>query len=187
MQGDQTSQFLRKSVLNVHQNNWCWSWSSNTLATRCEEPTHWKRPWCWERLKAEEKGVARMRWLDSITSSMGMNLSKLREIVKDREAWHTAVHGVSKNQTWLSDQTTICSRGLPRCPSDKEPTWQCRNIRDMGSIPGSGRSPGERHGNQHQFSYLENPHGQRGLVGYNPQASQRVRHNWAHILIELIE
>ena len=32
---------------------WCWSWSSNTLATWCEELTHWKRPWCWERLKAE--------------------------------------------------------------------------------------------------------------------------------------
>ena len=37
--------------------NWCWSWSSNTLATWCEELTHWKRLWCWERLKAEEKGM----------------------------------------------------------------------------------------------------------------------------------
>ena len=37
--------------------NWCWSWSSNTLDTWCEELTHRKRPWCWERLKAEEKGV----------------------------------------------------------------------------------------------------------------------------------
>ena len=40
-----------------------------------------------------------MRWLDGITDSMGMNLSKLREIVKNREAWHAAVQGVSKNQT----------------------------------------------------------------------------------------
>ena len=37
--------------LEIHWKNWCWSWSSNTLATWCEEPTHWKRPWCWERLR----------------------------------------------------------------------------------------------------------------------------------------
>ena len=44
-----------------------------------------------------------MRWLDSITDSTDMNLSKLREIVKDRESWHAASHGVSKSQTWLRD------------------------------------------------------------------------------------
>ena len=45
------------------------------------------------------RGWQRMRWLDGITDSMGMNLSKLQDIVKDRETWRTAVHGVSKNQT----------------------------------------------------------------------------------------
>ena len=39
-----------------HWDDWCWSWSSNTLATWCEESTHWKRLWCWERLKAKGKG-----------------------------------------------------------------------------------------------------------------------------------
>ena len=43
---------LKKSVLNIYWKDWCWSWNPNTLATWCEELTHLKRPWCWERLKA---------------------------------------------------------------------------------------------------------------------------------------
>ena len=69
-----TARRSKQSILNVHWKDWCWSWSSNTLATWCEEPAHWKRPWCWERLKAEGEGDDRgwdlgwHHWLNGLES-----------------------------------------------------------------------------------------------------------------------
>ena len=57
------------SVLGVNWKDWCWSWNSNTLATSCEELTHLKRPWCWERLRAGGEGDDRGwdGWMASLT------------------------------------------------------------------------------------------------------------------------
>ena len=69
LQGDPTSPSSRKSILNIHWKDWCWSWKSNTLATWCEELTHLKRPWCWEWLEAGGEGDDREcnGWIASST------------------------------------------------------------------------------------------------------------------------
>ena len=102
------------------------------------------------------RGLQRMRWWDSITDSMGMNLRKLQEIVKDRDAWCAAGHGVTKSRTWLSDSTTIYI-GLPRWCCGKESACQAGDAGDVSSIPGSVRSPAEGNGNLLQYSCLGNP------------------------------
>ena len=69
LQGVSTSPSWKRSVLGVHWKDWCWSWNSNTLATWCEELTHWKRSWCWEGLGAGGEGDNRGwdGWMASLT------------------------------------------------------------------------------------------------------------------------
>ena len=108
LQGYQTSQSQRKSVLNIHCKNWFWSWSSNNLATWCEELTHWKRPWCWEGMKAGGEGDDRGwgGWMASLTRWTWIWTSS-GSLVMDRKAWCAAVHGVTKSWTWLSSWTEL--------------------------------------------------------------------------------
>ena len=86
--------------------DWCWSWNSNTLATRCKELTHWKRPWCWERLKAGGEGDDRGwdGWMASLTQWTWV-WADSGSWWRTREAWRAAVHGVAKSQTRLSNWT----------------------------------------------------------------------------------
>ena len=98
---------LKKSTLNIHWKDWCWSWSSNTLATWFEELTHWKRHWCWERLKAGGEGDDRGwdGWMASLTQWTWVWANSERW-------WRTGKPGVLQSmgsqgvKTWLSDWTT---------------------------------------------------------------------------------
>ena len=75
-----------------------------------KELIHWQRSWCWERLKSGGEGDDR-GW-DGITDLVDMSLSRLGEMMRDREAWHAAVHGVAKSQTRQSNWTTGAKDGF---------------------------------------------------------------------------
>ena len=114
-----SNQSILKETSPVHWKDWCWSWNSSTLATSCEELTHWKRPWCWEGLGAGGEGDDRgweARWHHQLHVSLG----ELRELVMDREAWRAAIHGVAKRWTRLSDWTKLNWISLVQCEKIKK-------------------------------------------------------------------
>ena len=105
-------------------------------------------------------GWPRVRRLDRITTSAPMSLSKLQEIMKDREAWRAAVHGVTESQTRLSNRTTkarVLRKGFPGGSVVKNVPASAGDTGDMGLIPGLERSPGRGNGNPLQYSCQDNP------------------------------
>ena len=120
LQGDPTSPSWRTSVLGVHWKDW-WSWNSNTLATWCEELTHWKRLWCWKRLRAGGEGDDRGwdGWMASLTQWTWV-------WVGSRRWWWTGRpgvlqfmgsqrvrHGWASELNWIELNWTTVSLGLP--------------------------------------------------------------------------
>ena len=116
-QGDPTSPFWRKSVLNIHWKDWCWSWSSNTLPTWFEELTCWKRPWGWERLKAGE-GDDR-GWDGWMTSPTG---------------W-TWVWAISGSWWWTGNPGMLESMGSQRSDMTERLNWTDSEVQLVDRVP----------------------------------------------------
>ena len=114
-----------------------------------------------------------------ITSLKGLKYESqegIKVVVKSCDVW------IGKNLKCLlrerDKQRLLCSKGFilfQVVPVVKNPPANAGDVRDLGSIPGLGRSPGEGHGHPLQYSCLDNPHGQKSLAG--PMGSQRVKHN----------
>ena len=127
----------------------------------------------------------RMRCLDRITNSMNMNLSKLQEIIKNREAWHDAVHGTTKSWTCLSNWTSVFMyylnfiqyglQGASQAVQVKKSTSQCRRHKRCGFDPWIWKIPWSQKWQSAPVSLLGKFYGQRRLVGYSP---------WGHALMQ---
>ena len=122
------------SVLNIHWKDWCWSWNSNTLATWCQELTHWKRLWFWERLKAGGEGEDRGwdGWMASLT----------------RWTW---VWAIFRSRWWTGKPGILQSMGSQRVGHDwvtelwfyvRSHRYLVSTIHDLTIIPPSKRGNG---------------------------------------------
>ena len=125
---------LKEISPEYHWKDWCWSWSSSTLATWCEELTHLKRPWCWERLKAKGEGGSR-GWEDNITDSRENKILKemglpdhltclLRNLYVGQEATVKTGHGTAMDNE-CEFEHTLGDSGGQRCLVCYSP-WGCR-------------------------------------------------------------
>ena len=152
---------LRKSVLNIHWKDWCWSWNSNTLAIWWEELTYWKRPWCWERLKVggEQANRGWDGWMASLTQWTWVwassriwwwtGKSGVPQSMGSQRVWHKWVTKLNwKPNHCLASLVGICSSRRPDgCPGEEQGGWD--------SLPplSENYSPQAEHGAISSFSF----------------------------------
>ena len=139
--------------------DWCWSWSSSTLATWCEELTHWERAWCWERLKTGGEGMTEgemvwwHHWLNRHDFEQTSGVGDGQRSPACFSSWGRKELDTTERLNWIEPRAGTSQVVL----LVKDLSASAENIRNASLIPVSGRSPGGGHSNPLQCSCLEKP------------------------------
>ena len=99
---------LKEISLNMHWKDWCWSWSFNTSAIWCEEPTHWRKTWWLGKIEGRRRRWQRMRWLASLPDSMDINLSN------SGRYWRTGKPGMLQFMGWQRVRHDLATEQQPQ-------------------------------------------------------------------------
>ena len=156
LQGDPTSPSYRKSVLSVHWKDWYWSWNSSTLAPWCEELTHWKRAWCWARLRAGDDRVWD-GWMASPTQWVWV-------CVNSRSWWWTVKSGVLQSMglqivryNWMTELNWGKMWLFIGKTAAKPPTFWPPDVKSWltGKDPDAGKDGRQRITGQQRIRWLD--------------------------------
>ena len=109
----------KTSTLNIHWKNWYWSWSSNTWVSWCKEPTHWKRPWCWERMKTggeastEDEMAGWHHWLNGHEFEQTLEDSEGQGRLPCCSSWSHNTHDMESDTTLWLNNSNRCKDTAP--------------------------------------------------------------------------